>query len=249
MAGASPATCAPACAAAEKAAERSKPDGSRLRAALLASMNEAKAAGDSGRVVEAARLLFGLATQRRAASGSRAASPELLGSHFALEEARKALAGKAGAPIPFAGLEALLDPERRHAFEDAHATWADPIVTTSSKGRYRIESVCGLHTTREAAELVEFCHDRLVAWCGKDPFGERHGVVRLCPTYPDFEAEGQPYWWAQGFQSGDVMTVVVQWDTVDDVARLLAHELTHRFDAALRPGLPAWALEGRATTT
>src|SRR5207244_1710591 len=63
----------------------------------------------------------------------------------------------------------------------------------------------------------------------------------------DGEAEGLPYWWAQGFQSGDVTTVIAQWESVDGLARLLQHELTHRFDRTLQPRLPAWALEGRAS--
>jgi hypothetical protein len=241
---------APARAAAEKALDRVKPDVMRVRAALEAVLAEAKTAGNLERVVEAARLLVGFSAQRRGVLGPKAPIAEGFGARHALDDARAALEAKL-APLAFEELDKLLVSDKKLEFEDAHASWANPLVVASEKGRYRIESVCGLATTREAASLIEHCHDRLVAWCGKDPFvgaggAVKKGVVRLCPTNADLEQEGAPYWWAAGFAAGDVLTIAVHWATGDDLAQLLAHELTHRFDHGLRPRLPAWAMEGRA---
>lgn len=241
---------APARAAADKAFERIKPDALRVRAALEAVLAEAKTAGDLERVIEVARLLVGFAAQRRGVLGPKAPIADGFGPRHALDDARAALEAKTS-PMAFEELDKMLLSDKKLEFEDAHATWAHPIVVASEKGRYRVESVCGLASTREAASLIEHCHDRLVLWCGKDPFvdpkGEvRKGVVRLCPTDADLEQEGAPFWWAAGFASGDVLTIAVHWATGEDLAQLLAHELTHRFDHAMRPRLPAWAMEGRA---
>lgn len=242
---------APARAAAEKALDRCRPEVQRVRTALEAVLAEAKAAQDLPRIIEAARLLVGFASQRRGVRGTRAPIADGFGARRALDEAREALAAKTP-PMSFDDLEKLFSSGGRRAFEDAHSSWTNPIVVASKDGRYRIESVCGLATTHEAAILIERCHDRLVAWCGKDPFVDgggrtRLGVVRLCPTDADLEQEGAPYWWAAGFASGDVVTVAAHWSTSNELSQLLAHELTHRFDQALFPGLPAWASEGRAT--
>jgi hypothetical protein len=232
--------------AAERAVERCRPEATKTRAALEAVLAEAKTTGDVARQIEAARILVGFSAQKRGTLGPKAPIAEGFGPRNALAEARAALLQKGGTPIPYTDLCALLAGPKRVEFEEAHSTWADPIVATSSKGRYRIESTCGLMSTCAAAELVEFCHDRLVAWCGRDPFTNRPGLVRLVPSPEELECEGAPFWWAGGFASGDTSTVIVRWTTSDSMSRGLGHELTHRFDGALHPGIPAWALEGRA---
>gem|GEM_PF-5288605 len=238
---------APARVAVEKAADKVKPDPAKVRAALEAVLAETKGAGAIERALRAARLLVGLAAQKRGVLGPRAPIAEGFGPRRAVEELREALAKKLGAPIPLEELKKRIPFEQKLPFEDAHADWTGPAIVTSAKGRYRVESTCGLNTTWSAAELIEGCHDRLVAWCGRDPFEGRPGLVRVCPTWAELEQEAAPFWWAVGFAAGDLLTIVSQWDTADDLAQLLAHELTHRFDAALHPGLPAWVMEGRAS--
>ena len=80
-----------------------------------------------------------------------------------------------------------------------------------------------------------------------DPFAGKPGLVRLCPSDSDFEAEGRPFWWAGGMQGGDVTTVLARFPDAPELANTIAHEFTHRFDGTLFPGLPRWAVEGRAT--
>ena len=54
---------------------------------------------------------------------------------------------------------------------------------------------------------------------------------------------------AGGFQAGERTTIRFSFGTVPGMGRTLTHELTHRFDGALYPGLPAWLAEGKAVWT
>ncbi|HUR27947.1 MAG TPA: hypothetical protein VM509_07165, partial [Planctomycetota bacterium] len=119
----------------------------------------------------------------------------------------------------------------------------------SPEGRYRIETDCGAETLRGVAATIEHHHARLVRWYGSDPFLERQGLVRVVPEASGLESEGSPFWWAGGFQSGDTTTVRFACSTVEGLGHGLTHELTHRFDGALFPGIPAWLAEGRAVWT
>src|SRR5690606_29548560 len=84
---------------------------------------------------------------------------------------------------------------------------------------------------------------------GQDPFLDRPGTVRIVPEAEGLEAEGVPYWWAGGFQSGDLTVLRFSASNIPDLGRGLTHELTHRFDGATYPGLPAWLMEGKAVWT
>lgn len=210
---------APARAAADKAFEKCRPDATRVRAALETVLAEAKASGQLERALEAARLLVGFSAQKRGVLGPKAPIAEGFGPRHALDEVRAALRAKAGAPLAFAELDKLLASDKKVEFEEAHASWANPIVCESEKGRYVVESTCGLATTREAAALIEHCHDRLVVWCGRDPFDGRKGLVRVCPTDAELEQEGAPYWWAAGFAGADVITIAVHGRRATDSPR------------------------------
>lgn len=147
-----------------------------------------------------------------------------------------------------AELEAI-PKEELPAWNEAHRTWAKPGVGISKAKLYRIETTCGLETLRTAAEIVDAQHERLVAWFGSDPTKRRPGLVRICPDDADFEGEGAPFWWAAGFQGGDLTTMICRFPTPTGMAGTIVHELTHRFDFAAYGGLPAWLAEGRATYT
>lgn len=133
------------------------------------------------------------------------------------------------------------------AWNQAHSEWSSPAVATSPGGLYRVETTCGVQTLVAVLEILEAQHRRVAAWCGTDPFAGRPGLVRICPGDADFEAEGRPFWWAGGFQGGDVTTVIARFPDASELANTLAHELTHRFDGKLFQALPRWAVEGRAT--
>jgi len=92
-------------------------------------------------------------------------------------------------------------------------------------------------------------HDRLAKWYGSDPFATRPGLCRIVPEASGLESEGAPFWWAGGFQGGDTTTVRFSVGSIEGLGHLLTHELTHRFDGALFPGIPAWLAEGKAVWT
>ncbi len=142
-----------------------------------------------------------------------------------------------------------LTPAEAAAFTLTHTSWRDPGVATSPNGRYRIETTCGHGTLLDAARSVEKHHARLVSHYGVDPFEQRQGIVRIVPEHGDLEAAGVPYWWAGGFQAGDVTTIRFAWSNVAALGRTLTHELTHRFDGTLRPFLGGWYGEGHAEWT
>lgn len=144
---------------------------------------------------------------------------------------------------------AMLLREEGESFTRQHDSFARPGVALSPRGWYRVETDCGHQTLLGVAETIEDHHERLAAWYGRDPFAGKPGLVRVVPEASGLEAEGTPFWWAGGFQSGDTTTVRFSCGTIEGLGRLLTHELTHRFDGALFPGQPAWLTEGKAVWT
>ena len=142
-----------------------------------------------------------------------------------------------------------LDGDQAEAFTRAHDTFANPGIAVSPKAWYRIETDCGHETLLGAANTVEQHHQRLATWYGQDPFVGHPGLLRVVPEATGLESEGVPFWWAAGFQSGDITTVRFSCSTIEGLGHLLTHELTHRFDGAIYPGLPAWLMEGKAVWT
>ncbi len=66
------------------------------------------------------------------------------------------------------------------------------------------------------------------------------------PEACGLESEGAPFWWAGGFQSGDLTVLRSAWSDVEGLGRGLTHELTHRFVHFYLPGAPRWLNEGLA---
>ena len=202
--------------------------------------------------LRAARCLTGLAAQAGFDDLEGPPPPDLedyaAAGRSGRERARQRVQAQLGPPRTVAELEQL-SAEERQQFTRTHAHWSHPAQAVSPNGRYRIETICGFETLLGVAKSIEKHHARLAAWYGKDPFLEQQGFVRVVPEHDDLEAEGAPFWWAGGFQSGPLTHVVFQWGTIPGLGRTLVHELTHRFDGALVPFLPAWAAEGRAVWT
>lgn len=230
---------------------KSAPAESQVISALLGALERALA---GARFEEAARIalaLRGLASQAgykdlmtpapdmRAAAAAAAAG---------LGRAREMLKSKAGDPPSIDFLEKLTIPEREE-FTKTHNDPGNPGVTQSPEQFYRIETVCGIDTLLATAKQVEYHHKRIAKWAGSDPFAGRQGIVRIVPRQTDLDAEGSPFWWAGGFQGGDVTTLHFAHGTPGGLGRGLTHELTHRFDGALYPGMPGWLAEGRAVWT
>ena len=224
----------------------------RVESALKSVMNGALSGGRAGEAVRAARILHGLGTQAGFEDLQGEAPPgapalRALASE-ALARARTMLARGQGEPLTLEQLEALDQPAQR-AFTRAHADFADPGLGVSPGGLYRVETVCGYETLLGVVATVEDHHRRLCGWYGTDPFVGRPGLVRVAPEAAGLEQEGTPFWWAGGFQSGDLTVLRFSCGTVEGLGHGLTHELTHRFDGALYPGLPAWLAEGRAVRT
>ncbi len=213
--------------------------------------------GDPGLAVEIGRAIHGLAVQadfkdlrgkRPSGMGKwRARGAKLMG------EGRAALAKEAERPWTVDELE-WLATEEGEAFTRERSDFAAPGVAISPNGLYRIETDCGHGTLLAAARTVELHHARLVSQFGEDPFVSpdgkvRQGLVRIVPDPSGLEAEGAPYFWVGGFQSGDLTVVRHSMSSEAGLGRLLTHELTHRFDGALHRGIPAWLAEGRAVWT
>lgn len=202
--------------------------------------------------IRAARCLTGLAAQSEFEKLEGPQPPELSGR---LAEARASRAKvrhridqRIGEPFTVEQLQQMSPAEQR-AFTERHATWADPGLAVSPNGLYLVQTTCGHGTLLGAASTVEFHHRRLANWFGSDPFGDRQGLVRLVPEFEDLEAEDTPFWWAGGFQRGDLTTLRFAWGNINGLGHGLTHELTHRFDGALFSFLPAWLTEGRAVWT
>ena len=137
-------------------------------------------------------------------------------------------------------------PKQRARLSERYLAWNNPAVAYSPTRRYRIQTTCGLHTLQTAVRVAEKIHARTSNWMGADPFKGILGEIFLVPTFSELEREGLNRWWALGFPAGNRTAILVSCTTERGLERLLAHELTHRFDGALHPGLPEWALEGRA---
>ncbi|MEC7582803.1 MAG: hypothetical protein VYE77_00665 [Planctomycetota bacterium] len=203
------------------------------------------------RALEAARILAGLARQASFGDDVQGPRPPDL-SKMAAEAARAIARHESALGEPrvytIAELEAM-DPEQRDAFTLAHRSWANPAVTVSPTGKYRLETVCGFETLLGAATTVEWHHDRLAKHFGADPFTDRQGTVRIVPEVAELEIEGAPHWWAAGFQGGDRTVIRFAWSNIPAMGRLLTHELTHRFDGVMHPFQRAWYVEGHAVWT
>ena len=147
-----------------------------------------------------------------------------------------------------------MGPATRDVFSARWNDPANPAYALSPNGLYLIETHLGHEVLLTAAEQVEFHHERLAKFYGKDPFrsGEgvkRRGTVRVVPDRAGLESEGSPFWWAGGFQAGHVTTVSFNCSTDEALGRVLTHELTHRFDGTFHPFQPSWLAEGRAVWT
>lgn len=208
--------------------------------------------GHATEAMRLARCLHGLTTQA-AFKDLKGPRPDGMDAYAdaarrGLARAREMLRAEIGEPWTVPELQAL-SPEEGERFTREHCSFAHPGVAVSPDGKYRIETDCGFQTLLGTAVTIEQHHRRLVNWFGRDPFVGRQGTVRVVPEAFGLESEGSPYWWAGGFQSGDITTVRFSCGNIEGLGRGLTHELTHRFDGAVYPGLPAWLLEGRAVWT
>lgn len=222
-------------------------------AALKECAEAALLAKDPGTALAMGRLLQAFATQARL-QGLRGPKPDgmqpvgMAGANI-IGRAREAMrAAQDGGMTTLGALEAL-DAAARSQFTAAHADPGNPGVTLSPEALYRIETTCGCETLIGAAQTVEMHHRRLATWYGKDPFPGKQGTLRIVPTAAELEAEGTPHWWAGGFQGGDITTLRFAHGTIEGLGRGITHELTHRFDQVIFPGMPSWLVEGRAVWT
>lgn len=218
----------------------------------------AVATGDLGTAIRAGRILRGLGVQAdftdlRGDRPSGMAKWRAKGSEL-LARARERQSEKSERPWTVDELE-WLSTHEGESFTRQHSSFAEPGVAVSPRGYYRVESDCGYETLLAVASTIEDHHVRLVSYFGSDPFVkdgtkvERQGLIRIVPDPSGLEAEGAPFFWVGGFQSGDTTVVRLAAGTVEGLGRTLTHELTHRFDGALHGGIPAWLLEGRAVWT
>lgn len=220
--------------------------------ALQKLIRTAAAQGDMPLLLRAGRALAGIANQ--AATHDEVAGPEPPDLPGAAADAGDAI-GRARAALAQKNrvwtLEELedMDEDMAREFTVEHASFANPGITNSPQGWYRVETGCGHGTLLGAAQTVEDHHQRLVNWYGQDPFIGRPGLLRIVNESFGLEMEGAPFWWVGGFQGGDTTTVKFTIGTIPGLGRLLTHELTHRFDGAIYPGIGAWLAEGRAVWT
>jgi hypothetical protein len=231
------------------------PDGLAAKSvkSLQAFGSNALGNGRTADAIKAARILAGLGTQIDFGKDLQGPKPGGVGglkesAASLLARARQQLGNKSEHPWTVDEL-LQLDGDMAEAFTRAHDTFADPGVATSPRGWYRIETDCGFDTLLGAAQTIEQHHQRLANFFGQDPFAGRTGLARVVPDAAGLEAEGEPFWWAGGFQSGDVTTVRFSCGTIEGLGHLLTHELTHRFDGAIYPGIPSWLAEGKAVWT
>lgn len=202
--------------------------------------------------LRAARCLTGLGAQAAFKKLAGPKPPDMSSLRDAARAARAKLRGRiaaeAGEPWTVEKLAAL-DEKAREAFNLAHASWNRPARGVSPSGLYLVETTCGHRSLLGALQTIEMHHRRLANWYGKDPFQKRQGLVRILPEASGLESEDSPFWWAGGFQRGDLTVLRFSWGTIAGLGRGLTHELTHRFDGVLRPFLPPWLVEGRAVWT
>ncbi|MEM9803416.1 MAG: hypothetical protein AAGA20_24065, partial [Planctomycetota bacterium] len=225
--------------------------------ALASTAERALSRSDPGLAASAARILHGLGVQAdfthlRGDRPSGMARWRSKGAEL-LDRARSRLDAASERPWTVEELEWLAEDEGE-AFTRDHSSFASPGVAVSPQSWYRVETDCGYETLLGAASTLEDHHARLVSLFGSDPFNDgsgspRQGLVRIVPDPSGLEAEGAPFFWAGGFQAGDTTVVRHSVGTIAGLGRTLTHELTHRFDGALHPGLPAWLAEGKAVWT
>ncbi len=236
----------------EKAEVGAVPTVDRALADLVAHARRVRVTlEDAGDALALGRACLGLADQAEQDVPDRPAHavPGLAETGRRLEaDAEAALAARQMEPLAASALDAM-GPDEVRRFNEAHTDVATPGRALSPHGRYRITTPCGHGTLAAAARLVEPVHARLVRWFGEDPFASERGEIRIFPEFSDLEAEAAPWWWADGFQGGRTTTVRFALGSIWDLAPLLTHELTHRFDAAVHPAMPAWLREGRAVFT
>ncbi len=218
----------------------------------------ALATSDLGTAIRAGRILRGLGVQAdftdlRGDRPNGMAKWRAKGSDL-LAKARERQTERADKPWTVDELE-WLSTDEGESFTRSFSNFAEPGVAVSPRGYYRIESDCGYETLLAVARTIEDHHVRLVNYFGEDPFVkggdrvERQGLIRIVPDPSGLEAEGAPFFWVGGFQSGDTTVVRLAAGTVEGLGRTLTHELTHRFDGALHGGIPSWLAEGRAVWT
>ena len=211
--------------------------------------------GAPGEALGIARVIkgFGVQADFKDLRGERPAGMARWRSRGAelVEEARAAMLDGEERPWTVEELEWLAS-DAGQAFTRAHDTFASPGVAVSPRGWYRIESDCGYEALLAVARTIEGHHERLARHFGEDPFlgaPPRQGIIRVVPDPSGLEAEGAPFFWVGGFQAGDTTVVRLTAGTVEGLGRVLTHELTHRFDGTLHPGIPSWLAEGRAVWT
>jgi hypothetical protein len=192
----------------------------------------------------AARILIGLHQQKDRTPDAEVGNSDAVARKVIREVRRRMREGEE--TVHTVETLSAMSRDEAKAFSEAHATWDSPGIAVSPGGLYRIETTCGHQTLLAVATEVEYQHRRVAKWFGTDPFKGRPGLVRLCRSRPDFEREGTPFWWAGGFQSGDLTVIIVNFTNSTSVARTITHELTHRFDGSIHRGLTTWLLEGRA---
>lgn len=213
-----------------------------------------------GLTLEAARLMRALATQAQSPDLQGPSPGNLSGVAKAASDyqaqARALLEDLEGPPLEYEDLMALDEDERRE-LDLAFKQRGVPSRAYSPEKLYQVESYVGLDVLIEVTSTVEGHHARLVDFYGEDPFAdpggdrERHriGTVRVLPDHGDVDGEGRPWWWAAGFQAGDITTLQFAVGELEGLGHTLTHELTHRFDGTLLPGMPPWLVEGRAVWT
>ncbi len=220
--------------------------------ALKRTHSRALSNGEYDVALRAARILNGLAAQGafEDLQGDPPRGLEALrrAARDALEESRRKLATALEEPWTIDQLQDLSETEAR-SFTLEHADLSNPGRAYSPRGWYVVETSCGWETLLGVARTVEDHHERLSNWYGQDPFEGVPGLIRVLPEASGLEAEGAPFWWAGGFQSGNVTTARFSCSSIEGFGGLLTHELTHRFDGALYPGIPSWLAEGKAVWT
>lgn len=230
---------------------KTDPNEMQIVAALSNALDRAMAASKFEEAARLALVLRGLASQAGYKdSMTPAPSMKSAGAEAAaaLARAREMLKSREGELPTIDSLEKL-NVKEREEFTINHRNTARPGVVMSPGGLYRVETVCGLDTLVSTAKQVEYHHRRIVKWIGGDPFAGRVGTVRIVPRATDLDAEGSPFWWAGGFQGGDLTTLHFAHGTPGQLGHGLTHELTHRFDGAMYPGMAGWLAEGRAVWT
>ncbi|MAF65263.1 MAG: hypothetical protein CMJ84_06350 [Planctomycetes bacterium] len=224
----------------------------KVTAAVRKVMRGALTGGRGGEAARAALVLAGLGAQ--AGFDDLQDEPHSSASGLAeeaasgLAKARRMVARGLREPWSLEELEDL-DEEQALAFTREHGHFANPARGLSPDGLYLVETLCGFETILGVVATVEDHHRRLAGWYGEDPFEGRRGLVRVVPESAGLEAENTPFWWAGGFQAGDLTVLKFSCGTIEGLGHGLTHELTHRFDGALFPGIPAWLAEGRAVWT